>query len=256
MSDTSEKENSIIDSFKNVFKERLNSCMYGTFIISWCIWNWEAIYLTLFIDQSLLSTNTGFLKIDYLFEMYHWLSPDGWALSIVGLSWFMVRILIGPFISALVITWWVSKIDFEFYVKNLKNEESKKIALFNRENKVLDAQKGNLEIEEENIKIKKSIEKERPEKDRWDVEFEKIKNNDNFKEIMNSLKKCLYEHNGKLIASGVAGGMLSEIFRMPPEVLVYLDVNGLIEFVDGSKKSISSTSKGKYFIKKYIDEKI
>lgn len=47
--------------------ERTTSPLYGALIISWCIWNWRIIYLTLFVDKELIYP---FHKIDYILCNY------------------------------------------------------------------------------------------------------------------------------------------------------------------------------------------
>lgn len=46
--------------------ERVSSPLFGTLIISWLIWNWKIVYLTIFISESKLEIN----KIDYIIENY------------------------------------------------------------------------------------------------------------------------------------------------------------------------------------------
>jgi hypothetical protein len=53
----------IRNSFRSVAKERLVSPLYGSFILSWIIWNWKILYLTFFINQEMVKPQT---KIDYI----------------------------------------------------------------------------------------------------------------------------------------------------------------------------------------------
>jgi hypothetical protein len=51
----------MIDEFKksinNILYERVTSPFYGTFIISWIIWNWNIVYLTLFVSEKSLKVS-------------------------------------------------------------------------------------------------------------------------------------------------------------------------------------------------------
>ena len=51
----------MIDEFKksinNILYERVTSPFYGTFIISWLIWNWNIVYLTLFVSEKSLKVS-------------------------------------------------------------------------------------------------------------------------------------------------------------------------------------------------------
>jgi hypothetical protein len=49
-------------SANSILKERLSSPFYGTLLISWLVWNWRIVYLTIFIDQDKLSIN----KIEFI----------------------------------------------------------------------------------------------------------------------------------------------------------------------------------------------
>ncbi len=50
------------NSLKASSKERINSPLYGAFILAWVGWNWEALYVTFFVD----SQRTGYDKIYYI----------------------------------------------------------------------------------------------------------------------------------------------------------------------------------------------
>jgi hypothetical protein len=53
-------------SINSIFTDRISSPFYGTLIVSWLIWNWKIVYLTLFIDQERISGT----KIDYIQSNY------------------------------------------------------------------------------------------------------------------------------------------------------------------------------------------
>ena len=56
----------MLDEFKksinNILYERVTSPFYGTFIISWMIWNWNIIYVTLFVSEKSLKVS----KLEYI----------------------------------------------------------------------------------------------------------------------------------------------------------------------------------------------
>lgn len=53
-------------SINAILYERMTSPLYGTLAISWIIWNWRIVYLTLFIDEKRICTT----KIDYIINNY------------------------------------------------------------------------------------------------------------------------------------------------------------------------------------------
>lgn len=58
--------NELKKSVSNVFQERFSSPFWGSLIISWLIWNWKIVYLTIFIDQDKIEGT----KIDYIIENF------------------------------------------------------------------------------------------------------------------------------------------------------------------------------------------
>jgi hypothetical protein len=49
-------------SITSTFTDRIQSPLYGTFIISWLIWNWKIFYLSFFISEKRIDGN----KLDYI----------------------------------------------------------------------------------------------------------------------------------------------------------------------------------------------
>ena len=58
---------SFYKSVKAILYDRITSPFYGTLIVSWLIWNWRIVYLTIFISEDSLD---GVMKIDYIVEHY------------------------------------------------------------------------------------------------------------------------------------------------------------------------------------------
>ncbi len=52
----------LANSIKTILNERISSPFYGSFIITWLLWNWKIPYVTFFINSSALKIN----KIDYI----------------------------------------------------------------------------------------------------------------------------------------------------------------------------------------------
>lgn len=53
-------------SISNIIDERTSSPFYGSLIISWLIWNWKIVYLTVFISDDKISET----KIDFIIKNY------------------------------------------------------------------------------------------------------------------------------------------------------------------------------------------
>jgi len=86
-------------SLKAVIYERSTSPFYGTLLVSWLIWNWKIIYLTLFVSESNIEGH----RIQYILNNYvnNW-DMYGWPLIITGGA-----ILIIPFLT--LGAFWVSR---------------------------------------------------------------------------------------------------------------------------------------------------
>lgn len=54
-------------SLHATFNERTTSPLYGALILSWSVWNWKIIYLTVFVDKDMIYP---FHKIDYILCNY------------------------------------------------------------------------------------------------------------------------------------------------------------------------------------------
>lgn len=78
-------------SVSSTLYERTTSPFYGTFVLSWLIWNWKLPYVTLFIDADDLSSN----KIDYITDelnlCYALILPLASTLVFIGLMPFITN---------------------------------------------------------------------------------------------------------------------------------------------------------------------
>jgi len=231
----------IFSSCSETVEERLGSSMYGSLIVSWLLWNWEFIYVTFFVDQQYILDKTGLLKIDYILNSYHFL-PFFWS----GV-WWIVRLVIGPIVSAYLINWQLSKIEYLFFRKSLCLDIEKKKEKIRQEETILKTEKQALKTKEEKIDIEKNIERKMSEEELWEKEYDALKNNINLSKALDALKKCLYTNNGN-VHHPSRGRLISS------EELALLDVNGIIEFSDEYRNKINTTKKGKTFLKIYIKE--
>jgi len=229
------EDNEIALSLKSAIKERLVGAMYGTFIISWCIWNWEAIYITFFVSQDLILETTKQLKIDYLLTSYSWVGF--WS----GF-WQLTKLLFGPAVSTILIIWLVSKLDFLCFKKNYSNKIGKEKEVIRQESGVLTKKKGVLEKRKKNVDMEKKIEQKMTNEEKWDAEYERIKNTAAFINAMSYLNKSLYSN----------GGFLGDV---PPEHIAYFDLNNLTTFHKGDRNRVDATERGKYFLKRYMQSR-
>ncbi len=238
------KANNILDSVKEVLEKRWGNAMYGTFIISWVIWNWDVIYITFFVDQDLIFETTGQLKIYYVTSQYSW---D----ELRSVIWSLVRLLFGPAFATFVILWGIVEIDIFCYRKDVSNEIRKENERIKQKEEFLLKERKVLEEEQENVAIAEELRISLPEEKKWENEYKELSENDIFKKAMGQVKTCLYAYGGRIKVYASMGGIE---FAYPSDYLAYLDANGLIEFFDEDKGRIGATKKGKYFLKKFMQD--
>ncbi|MES2778665.1 MAG: hypothetical protein V4651_02095 [Bacteroidota bacterium] len=59
--------NELFNSYKQFIKDRFSTPFFANFIFAWCVCNWKALYLTIFIDQTAIAPKT---KIDFITDLY------------------------------------------------------------------------------------------------------------------------------------------------------------------------------------------
>jgi hypothetical protein len=55
----------IKETFDKLIYDRLSSPLYGTFILSWLVWNWKIVYLTIVIDQEIVGNKISYIESHY-----------------------------------------------------------------------------------------------------------------------------------------------------------------------------------------------
>lgn len=218
-------------------EEKINSTMYGSFILSWCLWNWKSIYITFFVDQDKIKEIYGVLKSDYLSNLYQ-LSSWGSVL------WTVAQIILLPAITAYLIVFQLYKIEKFFFTRALKNKYEKKRAINIEEKKFLEGEQKKLKTKSENVMIEKKIESQMS--DKWEIEYNNVKQDKQFVERMSKLQQLLYDYSGYIISfkNNIHGGS---------SMVAYYDSNGLVNKIIGNNSYVEATDKGKYFIKRYLE---
>ncbi|QDW21666.1 hypothetical protein [Flavobacterium sp. KBS0721] len=78
-------------SVESILSQRLTSPFYGTLIISWLIWNWKIIYLTIFVSED----NIKGTKIEYIVTNYN----DPWLIVYFPLLSTGALLIFLPFVT-------------------------------------------------------------------------------------------------------------------------------------------------------------
>jgi hypothetical protein len=101
-------------SINAILYQRVTSPLFGTFLVSWIVWNWKIIYTTFFIDEDKIIKN----KIDYIVENF---SDSSYLIWYPLLSTLILLTLI-PFLSNGA--YWLS-LKFEKWKVDSKNKIEK-----------------------------------------------------------------------------------------------------------------------------------
>lgn len=184
-------------SFSAILNERVSSPFYGALIVSWLVWNWKIVYLTIFISENTLKTD----KITHIVDNYSDLSH----LIIYPLLSTIFIVAIVPFFSNG--SYWLFLI-FNQWKINKQNEVQKKELLTLEQSIALREQIKSQEkrfeelLEDKNLRIKQ-LETEinltqqskshdtKPRIDEAQLNVEKVKKNE-----LNAISKLISEDNG------------------------------------------------------------
>jgi hypothetical protein len=98
-------------SFSNILEERISSPFYGSFILSWIIWNWKPIYATFFVSKNEIKVKT---KLDYILSFYY----DCWYCNLLPLIFY-------PLISTLVLILLIPRLSNWLFKESLKYEKER-----------------------------------------------------------------------------------------------------------------------------------
>lgn len=229
-----------IKPIEEYVKEKLSSPFYVTFIISWCLWNWEVFYITFFVDSDLLFESFKMLKIEYIDELY--LCDSFWTFV-----WCFSRLLILPLLSASLIVFVMPYLTILFYDKSLETDRKQKFLKEQADKKLLEQMEENLKLEkavvEKKEEIKEIKEKSLSEEEKWGKDYEEFRQSEFYKEL-NLLLTVIYEGNQN---NQVYDDSIDQYVGVNPRALAYFDSIKIIEIKDNK---ISLTDKGRYFIEK------
>lgn len=214
-------------------EQQLTSPVYGTYLVAWICWNWEILYITFFTSEDKLLLTTGELKIDYLKSIVAVIDFSPLSISLEGVS----RMFVPMFVTYIIIVLLPKKIllpalqyeqDYKVEKRKIQFESEKIIAKYKGES---------LDIKENLINKEKEILKNTPEV-LWEKEFQNSIGHEVYKTALGIMSRIIYEHGGN-------------IYDTDPNTLAILDTRELGKLSDGK---MIPTEKGRYFLKRFIDE--
>ena len=197
-----ESRNEVLGSVKDAFKKRLNSPVYGTFIISWAAFHWKFLYVTFFVSEENICEATGRLKSDYVRDILF--NASSWE----NFFWSFLFWALPFFVTYLIIWVFPKHITTPAYIKDLETKTERRILKLEKEGDLLEKEKAieerrrekeSLKIssvldELERAKMEKEIEKKDPEKI-WIKEFEEFRES-SYYEKFEEIIRAVYEKGG------------------------------------------------------------
>lgn len=227
----------INNSVKGCITEKINSPFYGTFLISWCLWNWKVFYITLFIDSRILLEEKSTLKIDYITSYYSWYEHFWYTL---------LHVIILPLGSTFFIVYIISLLASIFYDKSLSTRNHNELIALNRDRELLKVREEKLTITKDILETQKEekqiIEATKTEEQVWEEEYKKFRFSGYF-DFLKNIETAIYRDRGR-------------IENMNPQFKAYYDLNEIAIFTGNNVNYdfVELTTKGRYFLKLFKNE--
>lgn len=229
--------------------DKARSNVYAIFLFWLFVLLLPVIFTSLFVDQNLIYTKTGYLKNEYIrHEYFNFASLWSWM--------YVLAVVVAPFVLTRLTVWDFPRI---FVNRSYKQELEN---LFIKEDMLLDKQE-ELERKRNKIAVKKADtaekelqaaeqikEAEEKEGDRWQNDYQSFKRTNHY-DNFHLIPESIYEHYGRTQVEGYNDEI---IFEIPTSLLSYIDGLGLVD-VDVRDKRITLTPKGKYFMLHYQNDK-
>jgi hypothetical protein len=232
----SELLKSIIESFKT----RVSNPLYGTFIVTWILVNWNFVYSFLFLDQNIIFQESGMLKNEYL---------SSYFFDEVTILCKIFDFAITPIILTVLIIWVLPKYIFLPAIKEDAKYEIERNRL--RLEKERDLRELRVEIERKKAdELKAVAEQKQSEKIiqetnplvPWEEEYQQLKNKTIFS-YFKTLYQIIYENNGEIYGQ--------QHYKLAMPLIAYLDSSEALVIERGI---IELRDKGNFFMKRYLEE--
>jgi hypothetical protein len=235
--------NEITNSIKDTIKSRLNSSVYGTFLIFWLIFHWRFVYTLFFVDERIIWSSMQIFKNDYLIKTFF-----DWGTINFYIWWVL------PFIFTYLAIWILPHyVLLPAFQKEQEYEFKKRKLEINNEKKLIDettelqkAKVEELEVVEEKVQKEQKIKEATDPEVKWKEEYKQFIRSGFFSDF-NKIIKSIYQNNGDIKVPNEYGNI---VFQVPENLLAYVHVNDLV-ILDKHEGKIELTEKGKFFVKQF-----
>jgi hypothetical protein len=230
----------LADSIAESIRKRVVSASLGTYLFFWCVFHWQGLYTTLFVDQQLILDKTGLLKNDYVSQSFF--SWHGWEtlLGYVG-PLALTVLFIWPIPKYILIHAYRQEQRHKIDRRRVKIEEEEKLEI-KKEKLAIQTQK-TLEAEIDVAKVEKRAVSQDPTI-LWRKEYDALQKS-GLVTILPDIAESVYKGGGRVMKhfdkdiGEWVGANLSK------DSIAIAHTNDLITIKD---ERISLTEKGKYFL--------
>ena len=214
--------NELANSIAKWFRERTTSPLYGTFVFSVILWNWKFFYILFWQNEEKLTLP----RIEYV-QRFILNNQTNW--------YHMLYFLILPITSSYIIVWWLPVISNWAHKKHIEYYYDRRLiidkARLDYEKKEKETLTSISTVKKEQIEVKKEIQKNTTEEERWDLEFENFRNSNSLLAYSNFLDEF---YKGR-----------KNLYQFSSNDTAYFDALGLITIETNTINSL--TKKGKHF---------
>ena len=226
-------------------RKRINSPLYKLFIFSWIAVNWNLVYVFFFTSEQHIFEVTGLLKDQYLYS----LMPNTLLLNLFPVVWIWKSILL-PIALAFFFMWILPLVAREFYRQDILNQRELGAIKSAEEKKQETAE---LEEEKNQEVIRNDIEPA------WDEDYNLTRESSKtFLKDIAAIVDTVYGRGGDTVkVTSDSDGKKNIKVILENRIVAFADSLGLINISDIGLETekITLTQKGKYFIKKFWEEK-
>jgi hypothetical protein len=232
----------LIDSITKWIKERTTSPMYGTFVFSVILWNWEFFYVLFWQNDEKLSVPAiEYVQLNYILEVSRWEH--------------VLYFFVFPLISTYIIVWWLPIVNNWVHKKHLSFYYKKKIIIDEAKLEYEKKQEENLKIyskiKKDQVEVKKEINKNISDEEKMLMAFNDFKNMKSYHGLMKQVKDSIYDNNGKVLEHDG----INWVQHVSVDNLAIADSKKIINILGvGSNRRIELTEKGKFFMEKYLED--
>ncbi len=235
------------DSVSKWFNEKTSSPLYFTYIVFFVAWNWKFFQIIFLEDSSLFGApRIEYMNSHLLFSfsipwVWHWITAV--CVWIVNSLWHILPPVLYTFLATKYLPL-ANKWAFSIHVKNhFQRKEAYRDANLNYEKGETRKLKEVVQEKQKQAVQKGILAKNQTNEEIWDKEYEELKKTVFFDQFPR-LKTMIYE------SAGLLHGNLNSSMK------AYCDTNGIISIKEDkfSQEKASLTEKGRYFMKRYINE--